>query len=39
MQLFRLLIRDGELAIGKWVVALEGRWQGWQTWRKTGGQY
>jgi len=39
MQLFRLLIRDGELAIEKWVVALEGRWQGWQTWRKTGGQY
>lgn len=38
-QLLRLLVKDGEPAIEKWFVSLEGRWQGWQTWRKTGGQY
>ena len=37
VQLLRLLVKDS-VATEKWIVSLEGRWQGWQTWRKTGGQ-
>ena len=32
VQLTRFLANDHTLAIQKWSVSMQGRWQGWQTW-------
>jgi len=36
MQWIRYLPSQGSLATGKWVASMQGRWQGWQTWRHRG---
>lgn len=35
LQCLRFLPREGMLAIEKYLAALQGRWQGWQTWRQS----
>lgn len=32
VQLLRFLPQEGGLALQKWQAAMQGRWQGWQTW-------
>jgi cellulose synthase/poly-beta-1,6-N-acetylglucosamine synthase-like glycosyltransferase len=32
LQLLRFLPQEGDLALQKWQAAIQGRWQGWQTW-------
>ena len=32
VQLLRFLPKEGGLALQKWQAAMQGRWQGWQTW-------
>ena len=32
LQLLRFLPQEGNLALQKWQAAMQGRWQGWQTW-------
>jgi cellulose synthase/poly-beta-1,6-N-acetylglucosamine synthase-like glycosyltransferase len=32
VQLLRFLPKEGDLALQKWQAAMQGRWQGWQTW-------
>lgn len=32
VQLLRFLPTEGSLALQKWQAAMQGRWQGWQTW-------
>jgi cellulose synthase/poly-beta-1,6-N-acetylglucosamine synthase-like glycosyltransferase len=32
VQLLRFLPQEGDLALQKWQAAMQGRWQGWQTW-------
>ncbi len=36
VQLLRFLPSQGKLAIQKWQASMQGRWQGWQTWRSCG---
>lgn len=35
LQYLRLLPQEGALASDKWRASLQGRWQGWQTWKQT----
>jgi glycosyltransferase involved in cell wall biosynthesis len=34
VQCLRFLPSEGVLAVQKWLASMQGRWQGWQTWRK-----
>jgi len=35
LQCLRFLPQEGTLAGQKWLASLQGRWQGWQTWRQS----
>jgi cellulose synthase/poly-beta-1,6-N-acetylglucosamine synthase-like glycosyltransferase len=35
VQWIRLLRIEGTIATQKWLAAMQGRWQGWQTWRQS----
>lgn len=35
LQLLRFLPSEGNLAVQKWLASMQGRWQGWRTWRQS----
>ncbi|MEY4518753.1 MAG: hypothetical protein RLZZ499_1352, partial [Cyanobacteriota bacterium] len=38
VQWLRFFPKEGELANRKWIVSMQGLWQGWQTWQKSNNQ-
>ena len=34
VQWLRFFPKEGKMASKKWIVSMQGRWQGWQTWRR-----
>lgn len=38
VQWLRFFPQEGELASKKWIVSMQGLWQGWQTWQKSNNQ-
>jgi GT2 family glycosyltransferase len=35
VQWLRMLLKERPLARSKWLASMQGRWQGWQTWRQS----